>query len=74
MKNHIIKIGQKFTPYHSTKKENYTVTDIYTTTNVKNEIVRVVFICETLFIGQKIKKEFSKTTIIRSCKELQNQN
>lgn len=60
-----ILIGQKFIPIGK-RKDVYTVIDIYRTYNNKRELIDTQFVCEHTFMGQSIKSQHCRTTIMRS--------
>ena len=62
-----IGIGTKFIRRTSKTKRIETVIDIYTTFNLKGEVVSVRYVAEHDFMGQKvIDYDIIKTTILRS--------
>lgn len=61
-----IKIGTTFIRKNTSRKDIETVIDIYTTYNSKNQIVKVVYVCEHDYLGTKVRDyEVPSSTIIR---------
>ena len=61
-----IKIGDQFVRRGTKRKDVETVTDIYTTTNIKGEVVKVSYVASHMFMGQLVyDHDVSKTTILR---------
>jgi hypothetical protein len=58
-----IKIGTKFQPRG--KSCEYTVVDIFTTTNSKGEVVKIEYLCVHTFLGQENRSIEIATTILR---------
>lgn len=60
-----IEVGDKFQPPQNKRKDVYTVIDILTTRNLKDEIVDCKILAEHTFMGQKVQKVFPRATVKR---------
>lgn len=58
------KFNGKQTP-KSKRTDEYTVIDIETTTNSIGKVVRVEYVLEHIFLGQKVESRAIRTTICR---------
>ena len=64
-------IGTKFMPTYQTTNRRvpgahpHTIVDIYTTTNARGDVVKIDYLCEHQFCGQKVQSCECETTIAR---------
>lgn len=59
-------IGTTFTPRGGKTLREYTVTDVWTTTNAKGEVVRLRYVATHKFLGQTVEDcDVCDTTIAR---------
>lgn len=66
LENNNIKIGTQFIRRENKRQDIETVIDIYTTYNIKNQIVNILYVAEHNYINQKvIDYEVPAATIIR---------
>lgn len=56
-------VGTRFKTRDRKNNHIYTIVDVYTTTNLADEVVKVEYVTAHDFMGQKIKGTVIKTTI-----------
>ena len=65
-------IGTQFIPIGNRARSVYTVTDIYTTINVRGIPIKIQYVCEHGFCGQKIESTECEATIARGICNMQD--
>lgn len=66
MKDERIYIGLTFEHYAKKHNKQRVVTDVLTTTNNNGDVVKIAYITEHDFMGQKVRGEETASAILRS--------